>query len=95
VGASAYLVLNLLLGQDRCEVLHLKDLADFDFGVAGVGVGAALDPLDCLFEGLDLPKPEAGDEFLGLCEGTIDDGPRFAGELDACAFGTGMEAIHG
>src|SRR5580704_11719612 len=90
-----YFVLDLLFGQDGGEVFHLKDLADFDFGVAGVGVGAAFDPLDGLFEGLDLPEPEAGDELLGLGEGAVDDGTRLAGELDACAFGAGMEAIHG
>jgi hypothetical protein len=26
-----YFVLDLLFGQDGCEVFHLKDLADFDF----------------------------------------------------------------
>jgi hypothetical protein len=30
-----YFVLDLLFGQDGCEVFHLKDLADFDFVVAG------------------------------------------------------------
>ena len=28
-------MLDLLFGQDGCEVFHLKDLADFDFAVAG------------------------------------------------------------
>src|SRR5665213_1630757 len=69
-----YLVLDLLFGQDGREVFHLKDLPDFDFGVDVVGVGAALDPLDGLFKRLDLPDPEAGDEFLGLGEGAVDDG---------------------
>ena len=32
-----YFVLDLLLGQDGCEVFHLEDLADFDFGVAVCG----------------------------------------------------------
>ena len=32
-----YFVLDLLCGQDGCEVFHLKDLADFDFVVAGAG----------------------------------------------------------
>ena len=58
-------------------------------------VGATLDPLDGLFEGLDLQDPEAGDELLGLGEGAVDDGTRLAGEFDACAFGAGMEAIEG
>jgi hypothetical protein len=89
------LVLDLLLGQDGCEVFHLKDLADFDFGVDVVGVGATLGPLDRLFEGFDLPDPEAGDELFGLGEGAVDDGTRLAGEFDACALGAGMEAIHG
>src|ERR1700761_468954 len=59
-----HFVLDLLFGQDGCEVFHLKDLANFDFGVAPVGVGATLDPLDGLFEGPDLPEPKAGDELL-------------------------------
>ena len=86
-------MLDLLFGQDGCEVFHLKDLADFDFVVGGAAVGATLDPLDGLFEGLDLQDREAGDELLGLGEGAVDDGTRLAGEFDACAFGTGMEAI--
>ena len=93
--SALHFVLDLLFGQDGCEFFHLKDLADFDFGVAAVGVGATLDPLDGLFEGLDLPEPEAGDELLGLGERAVDDGARLAGEFDACAFGAGVEAIHG
>ena len=43
-------VLDLIFGQDGCEVFHLKDLTDFDFGFATVGVGATLDPLDGLLQ---------------------------------------------
>src|SRR6202034_1113034 len=88
-----YFVLNLLFGQDGCEVFHLKDLADFDFG-AGFE-GAALEPFNGLFDIADLPDPETGDELLGLGEGAVDNGMRPAGEFDAYAFGTGMETIHG
>jgi hypothetical protein len=95
LSAAAYFVLDLLFGQDGCEVFHLKDLADFDFVVAGAAVGATLDPLDGLFEGLDLQDREASDKLLGLGEGAVDDGTRLAGEFDACAFGGGMEAIEG
>jgi len=90
-----YFVLDLLFGQDGGEVFHLKDLADFDFVVVGAAVGATLDPLDGLFEGLDLQDREASDELLGLGEGAVDDGTRLAGEFDPCAFGAGMEAIEG
>src|SRR6202167_2720709 len=95
LSSAFYFVLDLLFRQDGCEVFHLTNLANFNFGVAGVGVGATLDPLDGLFEGLDLPEPEAGDELLGLGEGAVDDGTRLAGEFDACALGAGMEAIGG
>ena len=74
LSADFYFVLDLLFGQDGCEVFHLEDLADFDLGVAGAAVGAALDPLDGLFEGLDLQDREAGDELLGFGEGAVDDG---------------------
>ena len=91
-----YFVLDLLFGQDGCEVFHLKDLANFDFGVeAGVAVGGTLDPLDGLLQGLDLQDREAGNELFGLGEGAVDDGTRLAGEFDACAFGAGMEAVEG
>jgi len=94
LGAFRYFVLDLLFGQEGCEVFHLKDLADFDCGFAGVGAGTTLDPLDGLFEGVELPDPEAGDELFGFGEWAVDDGARAAGEFDACAFGAGMEAVH-
>src|SRR6202165_4038001 len=93
LSSELYFVLDLLFGQDGCEVFHLKDLSDFDFVVAAAAVGATLDPLYGIFEGLDLQDREAGDELLGLGEGAVDDGARLAGEFDACAFGAGMEAI--
>ena len=49
LSSTLYSVLDLLFGQDGCEVFHLKDLADFDFVVAGAAVGATLDPLDGFF----------------------------------------------
>jgi hypothetical protein len=58
-------------------------LADLYVGVAFGGVGASLDPVDGLFERLDLPEPEAGDEFLVFGEGTVNDGAVLAGEVDA------------
>src|ERR1700735_2650436 len=84
-----YFVLDLLFGQDGSEVFHLVDLADFDFVVASAAVGATLDPLDGLFEGLDLQDREASDEFLGLSEGAVDDGTRLAGKFAAGPFGAG------
>src|SRR3981189_3946344 len=95
VSSELYVVLDLLFGQDGCEVFHLKDLADFDFGVAGAAVGATLDPLDGLFEGLALPEPEPGAEPLGLGEGAVDDGAILAREADAGAFGAGLEGPSG
>src|ERR1700722_455200 len=93
LSAAAYFVLDLFLGQDGGEVFHLKDLADFDFVVAGVAVGAALDPLDGLFKGLDLQDREAGDELLGFGEGPVGDGAGLAGEFDTNAFGGGVQAL--
>src|SRR5260370_19007896 len=64
LSSEMYFVLDLLFGQDGCEVFHLKDLADFDFGAGDEGT--ALEPFDCLFYVADLPDPEAGDELFGF-----------------------------
>ena len=60
--AEVFFLLNFLVVEGSCEVFGLEDLADLYVGFAFVG--ASLDPLDGLFERLDLPEPEAGDEFL-------------------------------
>ena len=65
--------LNTFFGEERCKVFWLEDLADLDFGFACVAVRVALDPLDGLFEGLDLQDHETSDEFLGFGEGTVGD----------------------
>jgi hypothetical protein len=95
LSADCSFLLNIFVGEGVCKVFWLEDLADLDLGFACVGVGGALDPLDGLFEGLDLPEHEAGDEFLGFGEGTVGDGVVLAGEVDASAFGRGVEAFVG
>src|ERR1700756_2481929 len=85
LSSELYFVLDLLFGEDGCEVFHLTDLTDFDFVVVRAA-GATLDPLDGLLERLDLQDIKAGDELLGLGEGAVDDRTRLAGEFDACAF---------
>src|SRR5713101_7772726 len=55
------------------EVKCLVHLADLDFSTP-IERGA-LEPFYGLFHGLDLPQPEAADEFLGLGEGPVDYGP--------------------
>jgi len=56
--AEVFFLLNFFFAEGGCEVFGLKDLADLYVGLAFVGT--ALDPLDGLFERLDLPEPEAG-----------------------------------
>src|SRR5258707_4066064 len=87
LSSELYSVLDLLFGQDGCEVFHLKDLADFDFVVAGAAVGTTLDPLDGLFAGLDLQYRETGDEFLGFGEWAVDDRTRLAREFETWTVG--------
>jgi hypothetical protein len=83
---EVFFLLNFFAVEGRCEVFGLEDLADLYVGLAFVEVGTALDPLDGLFERLDLPEPEAGDEFLAFGEGTVNDGGAvLAGEVDAGA----------
>ena len=93
LSADCFFLLNIFFGEGVCKVFWLEDLADLDLGFVRVGFGEALDPLDGLFEGLDLPEHEAGDEFLGFGEGTVGDGVVLAGEVDASAFGRGVEAL--
>src|SRR5277367_5737948 len=90
--AEVLFLLNFFVAEGRCEIFGLKDLADLYDGLAFVG--AALDPLDRLLERLDLPEPEAGDDFLAFGEGTVsDDGAVLAGEMDAGAVGGGVKTV--
>ena len=79
LSAEVFFLLNIFFGEGGCEVFGLEGLADLYVGFACVGVGTALDPLDRLFERLDLPEPEAGNEFLAFGEGAVNDGAVFAG----------------
>src|SRR6516162_7477213 len=89
--AKVFFLLNFFFAEGGCEVFGLEDLANLDVGLAFVGT--ALDPLDGLFERLDLPEPEAGDEFLAFSEGAVGDGAVLAGEVDAGAVGGGVKTV--
>src|SRR5215472_13723938 len=89
--AEVFFLLNFLVAEGDCEVFGLEDLANLYVGLAYVGT--ALDPLDGLFERLDLPEPEAGDEFLAFGEGAVGDGALLAGEVDAGTFGGGVKTV--
>jgi hypothetical protein len=91
--AEVFFLLNFLVVESGCEVFGLEDLANLYVGVAYVENRTALDPLDGLFERLDLPEPEAGDEFLAFGEGAVGDGAVLAGEVDASAFGGGVKTV--
>src|SRR5262245_44283233 len=69
------------------EVVQLEQLANLDlaFGSLAVGSGRALRPFDRLLLRLHLDQPVAGDQFLRLGEGPVDDGALPSGELDARA----------
>src|SRR5215813_13830228 len=89
--SEVFFLLNFLVAEGGCEVFGLEDLANLYVGLAYVGT--ALDPLDGLFERLDLPEPEAGDEFLAFGEGAVGDGALLAGEVDAGTFGGGVKTV--
>src|SRR5215469_7303101 len=92
--AELFFLLNFFIVESRCEVFGLEDLADLYVGLAFVEDGAALDPLDRLFERLDLPEPEAGDQFLAFDEGAVNHGGAvLAGEVDAGSFGRGVKTV--
>src|SRR5215470_11722105 len=69
----------------RREVLQFEKGANFDlrFGAGAMGGGRTLRPFDGLLERLDVDDPEAADQFLGFCEGTIDDADFAARKSDA------------
>ena len=93
LSADLFFLLNLFFGEVGCKVFWLEDLADLDLAFAWGAIGAALDPLDGVFEGLDLQDRVAGDEFLGFGEGTVGDDAVVAGEADASALGRGVKAF--
>jgi hypothetical protein len=70
--SELFFLLNFVVVESRCEGFGLEDLADLYVGLAFVG--AALDPLDRPFERLDLPEPEARDQFLAFGERAVNDG---------------------
>ena len=89
----ALLLLPQLGRELLAEVLRLEHLADLDLALALVGVGAALDPLDRLVQRLHLNQPEAGDQLLGLREGTVDHVAVLAAELDPRALRAGLQPL--
>ena len=91
IRARKFFLLNFFFAEGGCEFFGSKTWRISDVGLAFVG--AALDPLDRLFERLYLPEPEGGDEFLGFGEGAVNDGALLAGEVDAGAFGRGMKTV--
>src|SRR5215831_3042672 len=91
--AEVFFLLNFFVAEGRCKLFDLEDLADLDVALAIGGVGASLDPLDGLFERLNLPEPEADDDFLAFGEGAVNDGAVLAGEVDTGAFGRGVKTV--
>ena len=60
-------------GCELCaEIFGLENLPDLDFGFSRVRIRAALEPVNCFLEGIQLPNPEARNEFLGFREWAID-----------------------
>src|SRR3954471_3995474 len=91
--AQARLLLAQLGGELLAEVLGLEDLADLDLRLGLHRVGAALDPLDRLFERLDLDDPEARDELLRLGERAVDDAALVGAEAHARALRARVQAL--
>jgi hypothetical protein len=89
-GAEVFFLLNFFRGEGGCEVFELRNLADLYVAFAFV-VGASFGPLDRLFQRLDLPEPDAGNEFLAF--GAVSDGALLAREVDAGAFRRGVKTI--
>src|SRR5208337_3472449 len=72
----------------RAKIRRLEHRPNLDLRILGHRIGAALHPLDGLLDGFHLPQPEAGDQFLGLGEGSVEHRPLLAREpytLAPCA----------
>src|SRR5207244_3352940 len=91
--AMALFLFSELRREGGTKVVRLEDLANLDFGAAVER--RALEPLDRLFFGPDLPEPEAGDELFGLGERTVCHGPFRAVEHDARALGARLKPFGG
>src|SRR5215217_8194159 len=97
--AEALLLLAEFGRELRAEVRSLEDGANLylrDLAVAGValvGGGDALDPLDGLLQRAHLPEPEARDQLLRLGEGAVDDGLTTALEPDPLALRTRVQPL--
>src|SRR5262245_13517012 len=93
LGAQFLFALSELRREGLAKVLRGEHLADFDFGLALMRVGAAFHPVDGFIKGGDLPYPEASDQLLGLGERAIRDHALGAGKFDARTLGAGLQAF--
>src|SRR5690606_29393371 len=82
-----------LRGAGLAEILGLKERPDFDDRLAPGGLRAALDPLDGLVQGPDLPDPVPGHQLLGLGKGPVDHRNLAVGPLHPGAPGAGRQAV--
>src|SRR5262252_7948635 len=91
LGANPILFL-LHVGRERvAEVLGFEYLPQFDDD--STAERRLLDPRDGFVHRLDLPQPEAGNEFFRFSERTVDDGGRRAREFDALALRGRVQAL--
>src|SRR6202044_3911307 len=73
------------------EVVCLEDLTNLNLGLAFKGIGAALDPFDRFPHLSNLPYPEAGDQFFGLGERSVNHFSIRSGEPHPLTFRAGLE----
>ena len=85
LGAQALFFLFELRSEFGAAILGLECLTNLDLGFRCMRIGAALYPFDSLFQRPHLPQPESGDKFLGLGEGSVDDGTLGSGKLNTFA----------
>src|ERR1035438_6206497 len=75
------------------EIFGLEDRPNLDHRLAGMRIGAALQPFDRLVDGFDLPQPKPGDQFLGLRERTVKDRALIAGKPHTLAANAGAQTL--
>src|SRR5262245_7031078 len=93
---NAFCLLAMLGRKLRGEVLRFEHLPNLDFRLfTRHGIGAALDPIDCLLQRFALPNPKTGHQLLGFGKRTVNKGALIPRELNSSNLRTRLQSLSG